>query len=266
MVQIYFPEKNGLFLVPISRPVKDRSPEALANELAKGPKDSMLLPAFRESEVPVKVTTQGDAIQVDFQKPPSLSKWPALLDCFMATFQQLHHFHQVEFLVQGQRNVVVDGREFGEESLETYHVNERIDASFFRSNSEEGRIATVYYVLKGTPYLVPITQYVSSKTSLEEAIVEAIEERPPFSNLLQSPLPTGSKVLSISRPADHKIEMTVNLSGSSLEKRNQEKALLLTYLEIPGIQSVRIREKNGFVFGLFPKKRPSLINKEDSRP
>src|SRR5438046_61534 len=89
-VQIFFPDRNDLFLVPVTRVVTQRTPQSLLDELAKGPQDrEFLRPVFPAGQTSPALTLRGSTIVVNFSQPPLLEKQPTIVKSLLATFQQL---------------------------------------------------------------------------------------------------------------------------------------------------------------------------------
>jgi hypothetical protein len=264
-VQIYFPDKNDLLLVPVTRFLfSPPTPELLLEELKKGPQDRFhLLPVFPKGIAP-SIEVSKDVVRINLTVKGAMKHWPPLLEpAVLATFQQLPQYHYVQFLVNGNASLVGEGEELGTESLQDFHVNDNWELSDSKFITRESRLAVVYYRLRGTPYLVPVTIRVSPKRSYEEVVLEALEDNPKLPWILQSPLTAGSEVFSVSHPAPDIIEMTVKFKGTSKEKALAKKALLLTFGSFPGVKYVRIRMGFGF-FGWRPlQKKPRSVNIEE---
>lgn len=263
-VQIYYPDRNALFLVPVTRVIQELTPAALLVELETPPQDPALTAVFPREEPPVFLKTRARTLTVDFQKPPSLDKWPLLIQSFLATFKQLPGYEWVEFTVRGEPGVVSGGEELGKESLRGFWVNDNLEASSPAvRTTEAARKVVAYYRLKGTGLLVPVTLRISSKVEAEEGIAQAWEESSALSWALESPLPSGSRIRSAERMADNVVEVTVELAGSGPDQELARKAVILTYTELPGVRRVRVREHRGLVNWSLLKKRPLFINAEE---
>lgn len=251
IVQIYFPDKNNLFLVPISRTVAAPGPQTLLDELKKGPNDSEhLLPAFSAKESPVEITPHGKMLTVNFSEAPSLDRWPLVIQAFMATFKQLSDYDSIEFSVHGEEAMILDGEEIGKEPFSSFRINENLEASAPECPDTGCPRIIVYRQLNGTDYLVPITQNVTDKIPFEQALSEALKTKPKLSWALSSALSAGSKIISMIRPNAQEVNLILDLQGTDSEKARALKAILLTYSDIPGVRLVRYKEPGS----LFPKK------------
>lgn len=265
-VQVYYPDKNELFLVPLSRPVHQLTPEVIVQELGKTPDEqSGLAPVFINHDRLPRVSAHGRTIFVDFQKFPDLANSPLLLDALLASFKQLPDFDEVEFLVQGRAHAIVNGEELGNEALSEFSINDNLQASSpaYRGS---GRKAVIYYLLRGTPYLVPVTQEISSTTSVESAVADALNAGTYMPWALESALPSGSRVISAKRSRGATVTLHVDLRGSWREQALARKALRLTYTELPAAARVRIAGSRFWGGEFFPKKRPIWINREKTEP
>lgn len=263
-VQIYYPEKNNLFLVPVTRWVRRVTPETLFNELKKPPKKRELLPALPDTNLVLNLALHGNVLTVQFKKNPPLEKWPLLLKAILATMKQQNQAETVRFSVRGSADVVTNGLELGSQSLHSFWVNDNLSGGDpGREFADEGRAVTTYYLLKGTQILLPVTQHVPLQRPVEQAIAETLKETPPFSWALSSPLPPGFHLVSVSRRSENRIELFFEFAGSQQEKDLARTAILLTYTEIPRVGWVNVREKGIFWKGIWASKRPAIINRED---
>lgn len=264
-VQIYYPDKNELFLIPISRVVKAPTPALIVRELEKPPSDqSGLVPVFVEHETPTSVTTQGRTILVNFDKFPDLEKSPLLVDALLASFKQLSEFDTVEFSVQGKGHLISNGVELEPESLSEFRINDNLQASN-PAYRDVGKKVVIYYVLRGTPYLVPVTQEVATTVPIEAAIAEALNSGTFMPWALQSPLPENSKIVSAESDSKGSILLHVMLNGTRHERKLARKALRLTYTELPSVHRVKIIGNHSIMGALLPaRRRPACINREQN--
>lgn len=241
-VQIYFPDKNNLFLVPITRALPSVTPQAVLNELKKGPVDSNhLLASFSPKESPVEVKANGKTLTVNFSVAPSLERWPLIIQSFLATFKQFHEYTDLEFLIQGEEAVILNGEEIGKESLPAFAVNENTSAAAPECPDSGCTRVVIFRHLNGTGYLVPITQNVSDKISLENAVSQALSTKPKLAWALSSALSPGCEIRAVKRTSANEIELTADLKGTDAEKKLAQKAILLSFAEIPGVTTVRCR-------------------------
>lgn len=263
--QIYFPEKNALFLVPVTRySASPITPQFLLSELEKGPSDRQtLLPVFPKG-MSATVQPDGRTLDVNFLTQSPVYPWPLMVtDAVLATFKQLSQYDDVEFLLNGKKNAIAgEQQELGKESLREFQINDNLELSDPEYRSIETTKTLVYYRLKGTPYLVPVTLRIPPGSFLE-GVTEAIEDNPRLPWILQSPLPPGGEILSVARPADNIIEMVVKLAGTREENSLAERALSLTFTGIPGVDYVRIRRGTA-LFGWRPLQKPPVsVNIEE---
>lgn len=263
-VQIYYPETNALFLVPVTRFVNHVTPEALLTEIRKPPKSSSLLPSLPNADLVERVWMEGNTVIVNFRANPPVKSWPLLSKALLATFSGLSNAQTVEFRVGGNPNPVVDGLELNHEKLSTFRVNGcEGEVATGCESFGKSQTATLYFLLKGTDLLVPISLPVSARISEEAGIAERVSGSPPFPWVLSSPLPPGSRVLAVSRPSPDRIKLVLDLTGSRREIKLARKALRLTFAGIPSIRFVTLKEKGKFWTGLCPFHRPQVINREE---
>jgi len=262
-VQIYYPEKNALFLVPVTRFVSAKTPEVLLNELKKAPRNPQLLPGF--PDVPVSITTKGKTIILNFIGSPPFEQWPFLERASLATFKQLPDFDTVLFANGNNPDTLSNGREVEPDSLADFSVNDNLEATPMELRTAESPKAVLYFVLKGTRFLVPVTVHVHSGMPVEQAVAQALQENSPFSWILDSSLPPGSKILSVSHPRPDRIELELQLTGTLRQRSLARKALRLTYTEMPSIRRVKIKEAGRFWRGWFACPRPCRMNREGSK-
>lgn len=266
-VQIYYTDKNNLFLVPMTRRVKSLAPNLLAGELEKSPNHPQLFPAVPPLNGLMDISGQGTTLVVNFKKEVHLEKWPLALKAMVATFKQLSNFNEIEFLIDGKPNMLFNGIELGRESFSQFWINDNDDPMLHDSKlTEESQKLTVYYLMKGTTLLVPLTQRFPAKAAAEEVLAQAFENSIPFGWAFASPLPQGSHILSVSRPSKETIVLKLDLSGSKEEKAIARKAVRLSYAEIPSVLHVKIHEKGNFFQALCASGKPSVINRAGGRP
>jgi hypothetical protein len=261
--QLYFPEKSAQLLVPITVSVTRLTPSILISDLEKGdPNPKNLLPLFPDKGTFPQVSTGGKTIFINFKTPPPAEEAPLLIPGILATFQQLPKYKAVLFSVNGNPETLGEGGvELGRFSLRKFWINDNLDLTPFPYMTGEYQKGIVYLELKRSHYLVPVTLRFPGNITIEKAVAAAISESPDsMSWLLKTPLPSGFKILSVSRSHDGIVNIVIHPSGSSRGNTLANRALALSFCGISGVKDVRIRVGTG-IFSWRPlQSKPNFVN------
>lgn len=278
-ITLYFSDKHGVFLVPVSRKVYySPSIADIAKEWARGPADKDNLLGLIPPEVTLvnivkfndhQIITLSDNIKKYLEEDLSLRDL-----FFMALFNTLTPYaslQQIQVKASGDEKAMTDGEGGNEYLINDLNLNEgETDPGLLLAGDKE-RIS-LYFLSKGTRYLVPIIREIAKGTNKLKEIADEEIKGPFLNDVLESPFPSGVGIKEIKQEGEL---VSVDFSGGILSFVKKEPvkgrlaalAMVLALTEIKEVKKIRFFD-NGRLFGPEVKwphiwERPKNYNLEE---
>lgn len=234
---LYFPEKNGIFLIPIARsavqsPLRTSpvTPQQILQELVKGPKDEEhLLPLFPRGAALKEVTIKGSLLEVHFVKgleehlEHAPSSQALIVEGMAAALIPFPGLTEVKLYTNGEELSFL--KEGAEIPPTLPPVHERW-INFNQGETDEENIddkpttkRILFFMQKDGPYFIPITRLLPSTPrdlpSTCQEVVQELLRGPRLKWALRSPFPEGAAVQKVTLKGE-----TVRVSFNDIFKEN----------------------------------------------